>query len=75
MQDIQNIPNPDINSTERTDEFGNHSDIEGENESRREVEKIPLPPIEPIPSPVKEPPAEINHGGIDQKNRAPKEIV
>ncbi len=27
MQDIQNIPNPDVNSTEHDDDFGSHSDF------------------------------------------------
>lgn len=28
MQDVQNIPNPDVNSTETEEDFGSHSDIE-----------------------------------------------
>lgn len=32
MQDIQNIPNPDVNSTERDDDFGSHSDVEQESD-------------------------------------------
>ncbi len=28
MQDIQNIPNPDVNSNEANEDFGSHSDIE-----------------------------------------------
>jgi hypothetical protein len=77
MQDIQNIPNPDVNSTERDDEFGNHSDIERENESNSNsnVEDIPLPPNEPKPAPVEEPPDDTDRSGIDSPKRAPKEIV
>jgi hypothetical protein len=76
MQDIQNIPNPDVNSTEREDDFGNRSDVERENESGSEsVENIPLPPTEPKPAPVEEPPAETDKGSIDEPKRAPKEIV
>jgi hypothetical protein len=28
MQDVQNIPNPDVNSTETDEDFGSHSGIE-----------------------------------------------
>ena len=75
MQDIQNIPNPDINSTERKDQFGNHSDIERENESGSDVENIPLPPTEPAPAPIEEPPSDTNRQSIDEDERARQEIV
>ena len=78
MQDIQNIPNPDVNSTEREDDFGNRSDIERENESNsgnESVEDIPLPPTEPKPAPIEEPPADTDKGSIDEPKRAPKAIV
>ena len=75
MQDIQNIPNPDVNSTEREDDFGNHSDIERENESNENVEDIPLPPNEPKPAPVEEPPDDLDGKRIDEPKRAPKAIV
>jgi hypothetical protein len=75
MQDVQNIPNPDVNSTEREDGFGNRSDIERENESNENVEDIPLPPTEPKPAPVEEPPADTDKGSIDEPERAPKAIV
>ena len=75
MQGIQNIPNPDINSTEREDKFGTHSDIERENESLRDVENIPLLPTEPPPAPIEEPASDTNRGSIDEKNRARQEIV
>lgn len=75
MQDIQNIPNPDVNSTESEDEFGNHSDIERENESNENVEDIPLPPNEPKPAPIEEPPDDQDRSGIDEPKRAPKAIV
>ena len=74
MQDIQNIPNPDVNSTEREDEFGNHSDIERENESGTDTENIPLPPTEPTRAPVEEPPDE-DAARIDEPQRKPSEIV
>ena len=75
MQDIQNIPNPDVNSTEREDQFGNHSDIERENESNKNVETIPLPPAERRSAQIEEPPDDTDRGAIDNKKRAPKEIV
>jgi hypothetical protein len=76
MQDVQNIPNPDVNSTEREDDFGNHSDIERENESgeRNSVEDIPLPPSEPRPATVEEPP-ETEQPAIDDEQRKPKHYV
>lgn len=76
MQDVQNIPNPDVNSTEREDEFGNHSDIERENESNRtnNVEDVPLPPDEPRPPSIEEPP-ETEKPAIDEGRRSPKQIV
>lgn len=59
MQDVQNIPNPDVNSTEREDEFGNHSGVEqdpGTDETGHGSEVIPVPPdVEPT-VPVEDPP-------------------
>ncbi len=75
MQDLQNIPNPDVNSTEREDEFGNRSDIERENESNENVEDIPLPPDAPKPASIEEPPADTEKAKIDEPNRKPSEIV
>ena len=75
MQDMQNIPNPDVNSTEREDEFGNHSDIERENESSSDTESIPLPPTEPQPAPVEEPPDDTDKASIDEPQRKPSQIV
>ena len=73
MQDVQNIPNPDVNSTE--DEYGNRTDIEGENISNDNVEDIPLPPTEPRPAPVEEPPADTDKASIDEPKRKPSQIV
>jgi hypothetical protein len=75
MQDIQNIPNPDVNSTETEDRYGNRPDIERENESNENVENIPLPPTEPKPAPVEEPPADADRAKIDEPRRKPSEIV
>jgi len=73
MQDIQNIPNPDVNSTE--DEYGNRTDIEGESQSSDNTENIPLPPTEPKPAAVEEPPADTDKASIDEPQRKPSEIV
>jgi hypothetical protein len=77
MQDIQNIPNPDVNSTEREDDFfGNRSDIERENEigGSTDTDSIPLPPTEPQPSSIEEPP-DTEKANIDEPERKPSEIV
>jgi hypothetical protein len=73
MQDIQNIPNPDVNSTEN--EYGSRSDVERENESgtNSDVDNIPLPPTEPKPAPVEEPP-DTEKAGIEEPQRKPSEI-
>jgi hypothetical protein len=68
---MQNIPNPDVNSTENE---GNKFDIEREN-NRSDVEDIPLPPDEPKPVPIEEPLDDTDRSGIDKPKRAPKEIV
>lgn len=76
MQDIQNIPNPDVNSTETEDQYGNRTDIEGENNSNEDVENIPLPPTEPKPAPVEEPPDVVDKPSIDNPGRRrPTQIV
>jgi len=70
---MQNIPNPDVNSTE--DEYGNRTDIEGESQSSDNTENIPLPPTEPKPVAVEEPPADADQASIDEPQRKPSEIV
>jgi hypothetical protein len=75
MQDIENIPNPDVNSTESEDEYGNRTDIEGENGSGdTDTENIPLPPTEPKPAAIEEPP-DTEKAAIDEPKRKPSEIV
>lgn len=75
MQDLQNIPNPDVNPTLTEDEYGNPSDIEGENISGEDTKKIPLPPTEPKPSEIKEPPDVEDKPKIDEPRRKPTQIV
>ena len=73
MQDIQNIPNPDVDSIIEDNNFGNHSDIERENESG-DIENIPLPPDQKTPAPVEEPP-DTEKAPVSDDNRQPKQIV
>lgn len=73
MQDVQNIPNPDVNSTDHDDEFGNHSGVEQIRDENDEG-KIPLPDDEPKPAPIEEPPdTEITQ--IDEDNDMPQRIL
>ncbi|MCY7377249.1 MAG: hypothetical protein LH472_14910 [Pyrinomonadaceae bacterium] len=71
MQDIQNIPNPDVNSPETDEDYGRipHSDIERPNDS------IPVPPDE-MPPPVIDEPTDVEpQPKIDEDNTEPKMIV
>ena len=59
MQDVQNIPNPDVNSTERDDDFGSHSDVHSD--TPEDIERPTdnqTPPDRQPNAPVEEPPAE-----------------
>lgn len=56
MQDVQNIPNPDINSTETEDDFGNHSDFP-DTDVEQPAEDMPVPPDVKQNVPIEEPPA------------------
>jgi len=75
MQDINSIPNPDVNSTEKEDRYGNDYDIERENENNEDVENIPLPPTEPKPASIEEPPEAQDKPGINDPGRKPSQIV
>jgi hypothetical protein len=61
MQDVQNVPNPDVNSTVRDDDFGNHSNIRQETPNS-DVEQpkgdIPVPPDQEPSAPIEESPAD-----------------
>lgn len=89
MQDVQNIPNPDVNSTERNDDFGSHSAVEQEldqtdienpnNEGSRDIENpnnsIPVPPDTESRTPVEEP-TDVNNTPVgDEGNTEPKRIA
>lgn len=70
MQDIQNIPNPDVNTTINENDFGTHSeDIE------RPEKDIPLPPDSPAPAPIEEPPAETERAPVDEDTPEAPRIV
>ena len=64
MQDVQNIPNPDVNSTERDDDFGSHSGFP--NADVEQPEDNPTPPDRQPNAPVEEPPAE---DGVEEPTR------
>lgn len=76
MQDIQNIPNPDVNSTEHDNDFGNHSDIENElpNTDVEQPNNLPLPPDQEHDAPVEEPP-ESRKPPINEDNPQPAKLV
>ncbi len=69
MQDVQNVPNPDVNSTVRDDDFGSHSDVNPEIPNT-DVEQpkgdIPVPPDREPSAPIEEPPAD---DGMEEPKR------
>ena len=74
MQDVQNIPNPDVNSNNMEDDFDTHprnQDIE------RPEEDIPVPPDQERNVPIEEPrPSDGDHKPpIDEPNTEPKRIA
>jgi len=73
MQDVQNIPNPDVNSPDAGDDFGSHS-----NESQdieRPDEDIPVPPDGNRNVPIQEPPTTEDRAPIEEDETEPKRIV
>lgn len=57
MQDVQNIPNPDVNIIEDGGDFGSHSDRDAPNtDVEQRDEKIPTPPDREQGAPIEEPP-------------------
>ena len=71
MQDVQNIPPPDANPTERDDDFGNHSDIEQDLDND---ETIPVPPDQQPAVPIEEPP-DADKPPIEEDQNEPKIIA
>jgi hypothetical protein len=59
MQDVQNIPNPDVNSTVRDDDVGSHSEVDRDSENADvEQPKGDMPTDREPGAPIEEPPAE-----------------
>jgi hypothetical protein len=76
MQDIDNTPNPDVNSNATEDNYGNRTDIEGENINTESTEEeIPLPPTEPKPASIEEPPEVQDQPSVDEPQRRPTQIL
>ena len=77
MQDVQNIPNPDVNSTESNDDFGSHSEVE-QNPDRSDIggedESIPVPPDRQPSAPVEEPPG-TSEPPIGEDENQPEQFV
>ena len=71
MQDIQNIPNPDVNIIEDDGDFGSHSDIDQDLDND---EPIPVPPDQQPAVPIKEPP-DVNKSPIGEDEDEPKRIA
>lgn len=67
MQDVQNVPNPDVNTTVRDDDFGSHSDVNRDDENS-DVERsdIPVPPDREPSTPIEEPPGD---DGMEEPKR------
>ena len=52
MQDIQNIPNPDVNSAETGDDFNTYSDVNPDSRSDRDSQDMDIEkPAESTPTP------------------------
>ncbi|MBA3634217.1 MAG: hypothetical protein H0W58_15615 [Acidobacteria bacterium] len=77
MQDVQNIPPPDTNSTERDDDFGSHSAVEQDldnDDIEQPDEEIPVPPDQQPAAPVQEPP-NVNKPPVGEDKDEPRRIV
>lgn len=69
MQDVQNIPNPDVNSVEDDGDFGTHSDMENPKD------EIPTPPDRQPTAPVEEPPETQENPPVGDRSREPRRIM
>lgn len=61
MQDVQNIPNPDVDSISRDDDFGSHSDVRQDypnTDVEQPTDDIPVPPDREPSAPIEEPPVD-----------------
>ncbi len=85
MQDVQNIPSPDVNSIIKDDDdFGSHSDVHPDSRTDRDspnadIERptggIPVPPDTETNAPVEEPSNETDKPPIDEDGEQPKRLV
>jgi hypothetical protein len=73
MQDVQNIPNPDVNSPDAGDDFGSHS--ERNQDIERPDEDIPVPPDGNRNVPIEEPPTTQDKAPIREDETEPKRIA
>ncbi len=73
MQDVQNIPNPDVNSPDAGDDFGSHSDQKQDIE--RPEEDIPVPPDGSRNVPIEETPTTQDKPPIEEDETEPKRIA
>ncbi|HXG84436.1 MAG TPA: hypothetical protein VNI84_10450 [Pyrinomonadaceae bacterium] len=67
MQDVQNIPNPDVNSIEDDGDFGSHSDFPN-TDVEQPKEETPPPP-DRLPHPAIEEPPEDEDGNDDNRRK------
>lgn len=80
MQDIQNIPNPDVNSPEANEDFGSHEglqpgrDSSDDIENPRDDEAIPVPPDQQPTVPIEDPPG-TNDPPVGDVDDSPKIIA
>ena len=72
MQDVQNIPNPDVNSNETEDGFGSHSNNQ---DVENPKEDIPVPPDSPPHVPIEEPPTTEDRAPVEEDQTEPKRIA
>jgi hypothetical protein len=84
MQDVQNIPNPDVDSVENEEDFGSHSEVKPDSRTDKDsqdfdIERpendIPLPPHGQTPAPVEEPPEEQDKPAIGEDNTERQRLV
>ena len=84
MQDVQNIPNPDVDSFENEGDFGSHSDVyqdlpDSDNVPNSDTEttneEIPVPPGSEQNVSIEEPPEERDKPAINENTNEPKRLV
>jgi hypothetical protein len=85
MQDVQNIPNPDVNSVEIEEkDIGSHSDVLPDSRTDRDsqdydierpMEDIPLPPDSKPRVPIEDPPETRDQPPIQDENNERTRLV